>query len=197
MAALLCFTLLYSTLLYSTLLYSTLLYSTLLYSTLLYSTLLYSTLLYSTLLYFTLLYSTLLYSTLLYSTLLYSTLLYSTLLYSTLLYFSLLYFTTSFQTGQCIIHTVRKGHFVRILHSSPSPQVQFPKLRNLALSKFGDIIFSTWEQNELSRVYKYSVNGKMLKCIHLKDEVTALIVRDDYVLMGTAAGTLSIKGLHR
>ena len=92
---------------------------------------------------------------------------------------------------------MRKGHFVRILDSSLSPQVEFPKLRHLALSKFGDIIFSTWEQNKLARVYKYSVNGKMLKCIHLKEEVTALIVRDDYVLMGTAAGTLSIKGLHR
>ena len=92
---------------------------------------------------------------------------------------------------------MRKGHFVRVLNLSASLELEIPKLRNLALSKFGDIIFSTLEQNKISRVYKFSVNGKMLKCIHLKDEVTALIVRDDYVLMGTAAGTLSIKGLHR
>jgi hypothetical protein len=105
-------------------------------------------------------------------------------------------FILAFQAGRCIIHTVRKGHFVRVLNTAPSLQVEFPKLRNLALSKFGDVIFSTWEQNKTSRVYKFSVNGKMLKCIHAKDEVTALIVRDDYVLMGTAAGTLSIKGLH-
>ena len=100
------------------------------------------------------------------------------------------------KAGRCIIHTVRKGHFVRVLNLSPSLQVEFPKLRNIALSKFGDVIFSTWEQNKISRVYKFSVNGKMLKCIHVKDEVTALIVRDNYVVMGTAAGTLSIKGLH-
>ena len=101
------------------------------------------------------------------------------------------------QAGRCIVHTVRKGHFVRMLNVSPSSQVELPKLRNLALSKFGDIIFSTWEENKMSRVHKFSVNGKMLKCIHVKDEVTALIVRDNYVLMGTAAGTLSVKHLHR
>ena len=103
----------------------------------------------------------------------------------------------SFQAGRCIIHTVRKGHFVRVLNLSASLQVGFPKLRNIALSKFGDVIFSTWDQNKISRVYKFSVNGKMLKCINVKDEVTALIVRDNYVVMGTTAGTLSIKGLHR
>lgn len=72
-----------------------------------------------------------------------------------------------------------------------------PRIRHLALSKFGDIIFTTLEKDKLSRVFKFSVNGKMLKSIQIKDEVTALLVMDNFVLFGLAAGTLSIKGLHQ
>lgn len=71
------------------------------------------------------------------------------------------------------------------------------KLRNLRLSKFGDIVFSTLDEKKVSRVHKYSVNGKLLKCVKDKDEVSALLVRGDHVLIGKVNGTLSIRGLQR
>lgn len=102
------------------------------------------------------------------------------------------------KAGRCIVHTVRKGHFVRVLDIpiSIDPAIDFIPLKNVALSKFGDILVSCLDSKKVSRIYKYSVNGKMLRQINLKDEVTAMMVRDNVVLIGTSGGTLFIKSLH-
>lgn len=70
-------------------------------------------------------------------------------------------------------------------------------LKNLVLSNFGDIFISCLQNSKKSRIFKYSVNGKMLHTIDAKDEVTAMMVRDNHVLIGTSSGKVLIKELHR
>ena len=98
-----------------------------------------------------------------------------------------------------MVHTVRKGHFVRVLNipEASNPVTDPLQLRHVTLSKFGDIFISCWDHHKMTRIFKYSVNGKMLLGINFNEEMTALMVRDCFVLIGTSGGTLFIKAVHR
>ena len=49
----------------------------------------------------------------------------------------------------------------------------------------------------MSSLSVYSVNGRQLASVSLEEQVSALYLVQDHVILGTALGSLHIRDLHR
>uniref|UniRef100_G3SM56 Neurobeachin-like protein 2 n=1 Tax=Loxodonta africana TaxID=9785 RepID=G3SM56_LOXAF len=104
------------------------------------------------------------------------------------------------EDGTVIIHTVRRGQFVAALQP-PGATLPGP-VSHLALGSEGQIVVqsSTQERPGAQVSYSlhlYSVNGRLRASLPLAEQPTALVVTEDFVLLGTAQCALHILHLHK
>ncbi|XP_030637055.1 neurobeachin-like protein 1 [Chanos chanos] len=102
--------------------------------------------------------------------------------------------------GTVIIHTVRRGQYMRSLR--PPCESSLPmSIMHLAVSWEGHLVVHTCIEGKATlkdknALHLYSVNGKHLRTESLKEQVTDLCVSGEYVVMGSEQGFLSIRDLY-
>uniref|UniRef100_A0A674HGY2 Neurobeachin-like protein 2 n=1 Tax=Taeniopygia guttata TaxID=59729 RepID=A0A674HGY2_TAEGU len=100
--------------------------------------------------------------------------------------------------GTVIVHTIRKGQYVRTLRP-PCESSLLLTVPNLAVSLEGHIVVHTSVEGKTTlknALHLYSVNGKYLGSETLKEEVSDLCVTGEYIVMGSLQGFLSIRDLY-
>ncbi|XP_069377494.1 neurobeachin-like protein 1 isoform X2 [Paralichthys olivaceus] len=102
--------------------------------------------------------------------------------------------------GTVIIHTVRRGQYMRCLR--PPCDSSLPlSILHLAVSWEGHLLVHTCLEGKATlkdknALHLYSVNGKHLCSEPLKEQVTDVCVSGEYVVMGSEQGYLSIRDLY-
>ncbi|XP_049717632.1 neurobeachin-like protein 2 isoform X1 [Elephas maximus indicus] len=104
------------------------------------------------------------------------------------------------EDGTVIIHTVRRGQFVAALQP-PGATLPGP-VSHLALGSEGQIVVQSSTQERPGAQVSYSlhlfsVNGRLRASLPLAEQPTALVVTEDFVLLGTAQCALHILHLHK
>ncbi|KAK2529592.1 Nbeal1 [Columba guinea] len=102
--------------------------------------------------------------------------------------------------GTVIVHTIRKGQYVRTLRP-PCESSLLLTVPNLAVSWEGHIVVHTSIEGKTTlkdknALHLYSVNGKYLGSETLKEEVSDMCVTGEYIVMGSLQGFLSIRDLY-
>ncbi|XP_057674721.1 neurobeachin-like protein 1 isoform X1 [Corythoichthys intestinalis] len=102
--------------------------------------------------------------------------------------------------GVVIIHTVRRGQYVRCLRP-PSDSSLPLSILHLAVSWEGHLLVHTCLEGKATlkdknALHLYSVNGKHLYSEHLKEQVTDMCVSGEFVVTGSEQGYLSIRDLY-
>ncbi|XP_053452909.1 neurobeachin-like protein 1 isoform X1 [Nycticebus coucang] len=102
--------------------------------------------------------------------------------------------------GTVIIHTIRKGQYMRTLRP-PCESSLLLTIPNLAVSWEGHIVIyssieekSTWKDK--NALHLFSVNGKYLRSQVLKEQVSDICVVGEHIVTGSLQGFLSIRDLH-
>uniref|UniRef100_A0A8C3S1W5 Neurobeachin-like protein 2 n=1 Tax=Chelydra serpentina TaxID=8475 RepID=A0A8C3S1W5_CHESE len=94
--------------------------------------------------------------------------------------------------GTIIVHTIRRGQFMKSI--KPPCESSLPAtVSNLAVGLEGQIIVQTTVDK--FALHLYSVNGKHLSSVPLEEQVTALCVTEEFVVLGTMQCSLQILGL--
>uniref|UniRef100_A0A674AT04 Neurobeachin-like protein 2 n=1 Tax=Salmo trutta TaxID=8032 RepID=A0A674AT04_SALTR len=98
--------------------------------------------------------------------------------------------------GTVIIHTVRRGQYMRCLR--PPCESSLPvSILHLAISYEGCVVVHTCvEGKDKNGLHLYSVNGKHLCTEGLKEQVTDMCVSGEYLVIGSEQGFLSIRDLY-
>ncbi|XP_034461449.1 neurobeachin-like protein 1 isoform X1 [Hippoglossus hippoglossus] len=102
--------------------------------------------------------------------------------------------------GTVIIHTVRRGQYMRCLR--PPCESSLPlSILHLAVSWEGHLLVHTCLEGKATlkdknALHLYSVNGKHLCSEPLKEQVTDMCVSGEYVVLGSEQGYLSIRDLY-
>ncbi|XP_028256538.1 neurobeachin-like protein 1 isoform X2 [Parambassis ranga] len=102
--------------------------------------------------------------------------------------------------GTVIIHTVRRGQYMRCLR--PPCDSSLPlSILHLAVSWEGHLLVHTCLEGKATlkdknALHLYSVNGKHLCSEPLKEQVTDMCVSGEYVVVGSEQGYLSIRDLY-
>ncbi|XP_076158955.1 neurobeachin-like protein 1 [Alosa pseudoharengus] len=102
--------------------------------------------------------------------------------------------------GTVIIHTVRRGQYMRSLR--PPCESSLPvSILHLVISWEGHLVVHTCVEGKATlkdknALHLYSVNGKHLCTEPLKEQVTDMCVSGEYVVMGSEQGYLSIRDLY-
>ncbi|XP_034144562.1 neurobeachin-like protein 2 isoform X2 [Esox lucius] len=102
--------------------------------------------------------------------------------------------------GTLIVHSVRRGQFLRTLR--PFGEVCLPaRVTELQVGMEGHIVAQTALEGRTAGMDKYflnvySVNGSLLSSVSLDEQVTALCLVPDYIILGTQQGRLHIRDLH-
>uniref|UniRef100_A0AAY4EZ49 Neurobeachin-like protein 2 n=1 Tax=Denticeps clupeoides TaxID=299321 RepID=A0AAY4EZ49_9TELE len=102
--------------------------------------------------------------------------------------------------GTVIIHTVRRGQYMRSLR--PPCDSSLPmSIMHLAVSWEGHLVVHTCVEGKATlkdknALHLYSVNGKHLGTEALKEQVTDLCVSGEYIVMGSEQGYLSFRDLY-
>ncbi|KAM4560063.1 neurobeachin-like protein 1 isoform 3-T3 [Odontesthes bonariensis] len=102
--------------------------------------------------------------------------------------------------GTVIMHTVRRGQYMRCLR--PPCDSSLPlSILHLAVSWEGHLLVHTClegkaTQKDKNTLHLYSVNGKHLRSEPLKEQVTDMCVSGEYVVIGSEQGYLSIRDLY-
>ncbi|KAM8904058.1 neurobeachin-like protein 1 isoform 2-T3 [Spinachia spinachia] len=102
--------------------------------------------------------------------------------------------------GTVIIHTVRRGQYMRCLR--PPCDSSLPlSILHLAVSWEGHLLVHTCLEGKATlkdknALHLYSVNGKHLCSELLKEQVTDMCVSGEYVVIGSEQGYLSIRNLY-
>ncbi|XP_051798120.1 neurobeachin-like protein 1 isoform X3 [Acanthochromis polyacanthus] len=102
--------------------------------------------------------------------------------------------------GTVIIHTVRRGQYMRCLR--PPCDSSLPlSILHLAVSWEGHLLVHTCLEGKATlkdknALHLYSVNGKHLCSEPLKEKVTDMCVSGEYVVIGSEQGYLSIRDLY-
>ncbi|RVE75339.1 hypothetical protein OJAV_G00015710 [Oryzias javanicus] len=102
--------------------------------------------------------------------------------------------------GTVIIHTVRRGQYMRCLR--PPCDSSLPlSILHLAVSWEGHLLVHTCLEGKATlkdknTLHLYSVNGKHLCSEPLKEQVTDMCVSGEYVVIGSEQGYLSIRDLY-
>ncbi|KAM6945740.1 LOW QUALITY PROTEIN: neurobeachin-like protein 1 [Aplochiton taeniatus] len=102
--------------------------------------------------------------------------------------------------GTVIIHTVRRGQYMRCLR--PPCESALPvSILHLAFSWEGHLVVHTCVEGKATlkdknALHLYSVNGKHLGTESLKEQVTDMCVSGEHVVLGSEQGYLSIRDLY-
>ncbi|TKS66257.1 Neurobeachin-like protein 1 [Collichthys lucidus] len=102
--------------------------------------------------------------------------------------------------GTVIIHTVRRGQYMRCLR--PPCDSSLPlSILHLAVSWEGHLLVHTCVEGKATlkdknALHLYSVNGKHLCSEPLKEQMTDMCVSGEYVVIGSEQGYLSIRDLY-
>ncbi|XP_059583066.1 neurobeachin-like protein 1 isoform X2 [Alligator mississippiensis] len=102
--------------------------------------------------------------------------------------------------GTVIIHTIRKGQYMRTLRP-PCESSLLLTVPNLAVSWEGHIVVHTSIEGKTTlkdknALHLYSVNGKYLGSESLKEELSDMCVTGEYIVTGSLQGFLSIRDLY-
>ncbi|XP_056141782.1 neurobeachin-like protein 2 isoform X2 [Lampris incognitus] len=101
--------------------------------------------------------------------------------------------------GTVIVHSVRRGQFLRTLQP-PSEGCVPAHISALQVGLEGHIVAQTSQEGPLSgkgkySLHVYSVNGGLLSSITAEEAVTTLHLVTDYIIVGTFQGNLQIRDL--
>ncbi|KAJ8389791.1 hypothetical protein AAFF_G00114970 [Aldrovandia affinis] len=102
--------------------------------------------------------------------------------------------------GTVIIHTIRRGQYMRSLR--PPCESSLPvSILHLAVSWEGRLLVHTCVEGKATlkdknALHVYSVNGKHLCTESLQDQVTDLCVSGEHIVLGSEQGFLSIRDLY-
>ncbi|XP_072317552.1 neurobeachin-like protein 2 isoform X1 [Eucyclogobius newberryi] len=102
--------------------------------------------------------------------------------------------------GTVIVHSIRRGQFLRSL-GPPSDANVTAQISELQVGMEGHIVVQTsleecsYRKGKYS-VHVYSVNGCLLASLPLEEQVTALHLMNEHVILGTVKGSLHIRQLH-
>ncbi|XP_029958352.1 neurobeachin-like protein 2 isoform X1 [Salarias fasciatus] len=101
--------------------------------------------------------------------------------------------------GTVIVHTVRRGQFLRTLRPPGDSSVP-AQISELQVGMEGHIVVQTSLEECSHRkgkysVHVYSVNGCLLSSVTMEEQVTALHLVSEYVILGTMQGGLHIRDL--
>ncbi|XP_036071922.1 neurobeachin-like protein 2 isoform X9 [Oryzias melastigma] len=102
--------------------------------------------------------------------------------------------------GTVIVHTIRRGQFLRTLQP-PSDSCVPMQISQLQVGMEGHIVVQT-SQKELCHtkgkysIYVYSVNGCLLSSFTMEEQITAVHLVSEYVILGTLQGGLHIRDLY-
>ncbi|MGH0167376.1 UNVERIFIED_CONTAM: hypothetical protein FKN15_052506 [Acipenser sinensis] len=102
--------------------------------------------------------------------------------------------------GTVIIHTIRRGQYMRSLKPPCESSLPVTILR-LAISWEGHIVVHTSIEGKATlkdknALHLYSVNGKYLCSENLKEQVSDLCVTGEHIVLGSVQGFLSIRDLY-
>uniref|UniRef100_A0A674B7R4 Neurobeachin-like protein 2 n=1 Tax=Salmo trutta TaxID=8032 RepID=A0A674B7R4_SALTR len=102
--------------------------------------------------------------------------------------------------GTLIIHSVRRGQFLRTLRP-PGESCLPSRVTGLQVGMEGHIVAQTALEGhtagkEKYSLHVYSVNGCLLSSVSLEEEVTALYLVPEYIILGTRQGNLHIRDLY-
>ncbi|XP_045064507.1 neurobeachin-like protein 2 isoform X2 [Coregonus clupeaformis] len=102
--------------------------------------------------------------------------------------------------GTLIIHSVRRGQFLRTLRP-PGESCLPARVTELQVGMEGHIVAQTALEGltagkEKYSLHVYSVNGCLLSSVSLEEQVTVLYLVPDYIILGTQQGNLHIRHLH-
>uniref|UniRef100_A0A7N6BQ58 Neurobeachin-like protein 2 n=1 Tax=Anabas testudineus TaxID=64144 RepID=A0A7N6BQ58_ANATE len=100
--------------------------------------------------------------------------------------------------GTVIVHTVRRGLFLRTLRP-PSDSCVPAQISALQVGMEGHIVVQTSLDERSNRKYSihvYSVNGCLLASFTMEEQVTAVHLVSEYVILGTMQGSLHIQDLY-
>ncbi|KAM4688208.1 neurobeachin-like protein 2 [Discoglossus pictus] len=101
--------------------------------------------------------------------------------------------------GTIIVHTIRRGLFMRCI--KPPCESSLPlTVSHLVVGYEGQIVFQTTIEGRTSlkdkfALHLYSVNGKHLSTVSLDEQVSALCITQDFVVLGTMQCSLQIRDL--
>uniref|UniRef100_A0A3Q1F1J1 Neurobeachin-like protein 2 n=1 Tax=Acanthochromis polyacanthus TaxID=80966 RepID=A0A3Q1F1J1_9TELE len=101
--------------------------------------------------------------------------------------------------GTVIVHTVRRGQFLRTLRP-PGDSCVPAQISELQVGMEGHIVVQTSLEERSHRkgkysIHVYSVNGCLLSSFSMEEQVTALHLVSEYVILGTMQGALHIRDL--
>ncbi|TRY98711.1 hypothetical protein DNTS_010265 [Danionella cerebrum] len=102
--------------------------------------------------------------------------------------------------GTVIIHTVRRGQYMRSLR--PPCESSLPlSIMHLAISWEGHLVVHTCIEGKATlkdknALHLYSVNGKHLCSVSLKEQVTDVCISGEHVILGSEQGYLSVRDLY-
>ncbi|KAF3691862.1 Neurobeachin-like protein 2 [Channa argus] len=102
--------------------------------------------------------------------------------------------------GTVIVHSVRRGLFLRTLR--PPGDICLPaQISALQVGMEGHIVVQTTLDERSNRkgknsIHVYSVNGCLLASLPMEEQVTAVHLVSEYVILGTIQGSLHIRELY-
>uniref|UniRef100_A0A665U7R1 Neurobeachin-like protein 2 n=1 Tax=Echeneis naucrates TaxID=173247 RepID=A0A665U7R1_ECHNA len=99
--------------------------------------------------------------------------------------------------GTVIVHSVRRGQFLRTLRP-PGSSCAPAQISELQVGMEGHIVVQTSlaeRSNRKYSIYVYSVNGCLLSSSIMEEQVTTLHLVSEYVILGTMQGSLHIRDL--
>uniref|UniRef100_A0A8C9XVM0 Neurobeachin-like protein 2 n=1 Tax=Sander lucioperca TaxID=283035 RepID=A0A8C9XVM0_SANLU len=99
--------------------------------------------------------------------------------------------------GTVIVHTVRRGQFLRTLRP-PGDSCVPAQISGLQVGLEGHIVVQTSQEERLNRKYSihvYSVNCCLMSSCTMEEQVTALHLVSEHLILGTAQGSLHIRDL--
>ncbi|KAM4736367.1 neurobeachin-like protein 2 isoform 1-T1 [Anableps anableps] len=101
--------------------------------------------------------------------------------------------------GTVIVHTVRRGQYLRTLRPPGDGNVCAP-ITALQVGMEGHIVVQTSQEERSHRkgrysVHVYSVNGCLMSSFTMEEQMTALHLVSEYVILGTTQGNLHVRDL--
>ncbi|XP_078109197.1 neurobeachin-like protein 2 isoform X2 [Sander vitreus] len=101
--------------------------------------------------------------------------------------------------GTVIVHTVRRGQFLRTLRP-PGDSCVPAQISRLQVGLEGHIVVQTSQEERLNRkgkysIHVYSVNCCLMSSFTMEEQVTALHLVSEHLILGTARGSLHIRDL--
>ncbi|XP_072116392.1 neurobeachin-like protein 2 isoform X3 [Mobula birostris] len=101
--------------------------------------------------------------------------------------------------GTVIVHTIRRGQFMRSLR--PPCESTLPMtINNLVIGHEGQVVIQSSRESRASSkdkifLHLYSVNGKHLASVSMDEQVSAMSIVEEFVVLGTEQCSLHIRDL--